>query len=151
MSSVCLTCDGKINKLPSNCVFTAQGDIECFHKGTSPEKEMVAATRVVSTAAPGTPAALVYPVRGIDSEGYYRYISELSGEPIQNRYIETIPAEETNSCAVKHTQKPIHHKDNNVVGIPEWGPHASWLSLKDAQILKDPIFNEHAVTQNLTA
>jgi hypothetical protein len=142
MSSVCLTCDESLNKPSSKCVFTAQGDVQCYNDGDSPESQMNAAVRQIRTAAPGTPAAQVYPVRGVDSDSYYRYISDLSGQPIQNRYIEQIPVEQTNSCAAKVDNSVKNSDSSHAKGLPEWGPHASWLSEKDAKILKDPLYAE---------
>jgi len=141
MNSVCLTCDDSLNKLSSKCVFTAQGDVQCYNDGESPESQMNAALQQIRTAPLGTPAAQVYPVRGVDTDSYYRYISDLSGQPIHNRYVEQIPVEQTNSCAVKPTNANYRNSDSShAKGIPEWGPHASWLSEKDAKILKDPLY-----------
>jgi hypothetical protein len=148
MSSLCLTCDDNLNKLPSNCVFTTQGDVQCYHNGQSPEDELLAAARTVSTAKPGTSPSAIYPVRGINDDGYYMYISELSGQPIQNRYTEAPPhADSVNACATCaasiHKDGPLNVPNTeHVKGVPEWGPHSSWLKKKDAHILNDPYYSQ---------
>jgi hypothetical protein len=146
MSSICLTCDDNKNKLPTNCVFTTQGDVQCYNNGNSPEDELVAAARTVATAKAGTPSAQVYPVRGVDDRGYYQFISDLSGQTIQNRYVQPISAENTNACATcaaTSKDKPVISSSNGeVVGIPEWGPHSSWIKKKDAHILNDPFYSQ---------
>jgi hypothetical protein len=145
MSSICLTCEG--NNLTENCVFTAQGDLQCYNKGDTPEDQMNAAIQEIRTGVPSpasSPAGQVYPVRGVDSFGYYRYISDLSGEPIKMRYGQTIPADVTNACAAKISER----KDSaeNAIGLPEWGAHASWIQKKDAGTLKDPYMESDAAT-----
>jgi len=128
MSAICLTCES--NNLTENCVFTVQGDLECFNKGVTPEQSMLASLKNNKV---NTPAAangnMEYPVNGVDSSGYYRYISDLSGEPIQMRYGETIPADVTNACAAKITDRKNDSSHAN--GLPEWGPHSTWISDKD--------------------
>jgi len=141
MSSICLTCENKPNP-KQNCIYSAQGNLQCFNNGERPEDELKAAERIKSTAFPGTPPAQVYPVRGVDDGGYYRYISELSGEPIQNRYIKTAPASQTNACAVSVINSPpLDNNSSAAKGIPEWGPHSGWLTVKDAATLQDPVFS----------
>jgi len=155
MSSICLTCDDNINKLPTNCVFTAQGDIQCYNNGTTPEGEMNAAIRMIATAKAGTPSAQIYPVRGVTNDGYYEYISDLSGEPIRNRYAQS-PADSSqyadaiNSCA-SCAATTMHKIDSaviiapsteNIKSIPEWGPHSGWLKKKDAHILNGPYYSQ---------
>ena len=140
MSSICLTCEDKQDP-KQTCIFTAQGNLQCFNKEKAPEQEILAAERVKSTAFPGTPLSQVYPVRGINDQGYYEYISELSGQVIKNRYIQTTPAEQTNACAVNVINSPPYDKTSgNAKGIPEWGPHVGWLSAKDAATLDDPVY-----------
>lgn len=127
MSSLCLTCES--NNLTENCVFTAQGDLQCFNKGVTPEEDMLAALKQPKQV--NTPSANTnYPVNGVDSAGYYRNISDLSGQPIQMRYGQTIPADVTNACASKVTDR--NNNDASLAnGLPEWGPHSTWLSEKD--------------------
>lgn len=136
MSSICLTCES--NNLTENCVFTAQGDLQCYNPDAPPQEEQFyKIEREMVTTPPGTPASQIYPVSGVDDQGYYRYISDLSGQPIQMRYGQTIPAEVTNACAAASVT--VKNNDSrNAVGIPEWGPYASWISKKDAGTLKDP-------------
>jgi hypothetical protein len=143
MSSICLTCEDKPNT-KENCIYTAQGNLQCYNDGKSPESEILAAERVKRTAFPGTTPSQVYPVRGIDDEGYYKYISELSGQVIQNRYIQTAPVSQTNACAVNVVNSPpLNHSPSGAAkGRPEWGPHVGWLSAKDAAILDDPVYSK---------
>ena len=61
MSSICLTCES--NNLTENCVFTAQGDLQCYNPDAPQEEQVYKAEREIETAPPGTPAAQVYPVR----------------------------------------------------------------------------------------
>jgi hypothetical protein len=43
------------------------------------------------------------------------------------RYGETIPADVTNACAASKIAD--HNSDSgNATGIPEWGPHSTWLT-----------------------
>ena len=131
MSALCLTCES--NNLTENCVFTTQGDLQCYEKGVSPEEVMIASlkdNKPLNISSANAPSAMAeYPVNGIDSAGYYRYISDLSGEPIQMRYGQTIPADVTNACAAKITERK--NDSGNAIGLPELGPHSTWVSDKD--------------------
>ena len=126
MSAICLTCES--NNLTENCVFTAQGDLQCFNKGVTPEEDMLTALKQ-SKSVNGPSANNEYPVNGLDSSGYYRNISDLSGEPIKMRYGQTISADVTNACAAKISDRKNDSSFAN--GLPEWGPHSTWLSDKD--------------------
>lgn len=126
MSAICLTCES--NNLTENCVFTTQGELQCYAKGITPEEVLIEDLK--NKKSINTPAAMSeYPVNGVDSSGYYRYISDLSGEPIQMRYGQTIPADVTNACAAKITDRKNDSSHAN--GLPEWGPHSTWISDKD--------------------
>jgi hypothetical protein len=127
MSALCLTCES--NNLTENCVFTVQGDLECYNKGVTPEQNMLASLKQNKVNTPATNENIEYPVNGVDSSGYYRYISDLSGEPIQMRYGQTIPADVTNACASKITDRK--NDSGNANGLPEWGPHSTWISDKE--------------------
>jgi hypothetical protein len=73
MSAICLTCEQ--NNLTENCVFTVQGDLECFDKGITPEQKMLDSLKQNQLNTNEN----VSEISGIDSAGYYRYISDLSG------------------------------------------------------------------------
>jgi len=143
MSSICLTCKST-QKLDPNkeCVFTAQGDLQCTYDvpGLAQDKEIKAAERVTSTAYIGTPSSQVYPVRGVNDKGYYQYISDLSGQPILNRYDNpgsaSTPSYRNYSCGER-----LNYDTSEVKGVPEWGAHRAWLAPKDGTTLKDPVFS----------
>ena len=143
MSSVCLTCKSSPKFVQhKECIFTAQGDLQCTYDipGLALDKEIKAAEKVTSTAFIGTPSSQIYPVRGLNDQGYYQYISDLSGRPIINRYdnpgTASAPAYRNYSCGEK-----LEYNTSHVKGIPEWGAHNAWIASKDGTTLKDPVFS----------
>jgi hypothetical protein len=119
MSALCLTCDDKMSA-HVKCVYTTQGDLQC----NSPQDDV---SSVPSSFSPAS-ANQEYPINGLDTDGYYGVISSLSGQPIKMRYGETIPADKTNACAAVHVTNKSPGDQNNVTGIPEWGPRRGYTS-----------------------